>query len=93
MTRTMPETTPVTEMGIEPLVTELRRCAEVFHQHIVATACLQAADCIEALSTRTPEAVQVDADKDAPLNMCAHGADRGSYCGYCGGYSKGVQSA
>jgi hypothetical protein len=24
-----------------------------------------------------------------PLDMCAHGADRGSYCGYCGGYSAG----
>ena len=23
------------------------------------------------------------------LDMCAHGADKGSYCGYCGGYSKG----
>jgi hypothetical protein len=28
-------------------------------------------------------------DEDA-LDMCAHGADRGSYCGYCGGYSKGA---
>jgi hypothetical protein len=24
------------------------------------------------------------------IDMCAHGADRGSYCGYCGGYSKGA---
>lgn len=27
------------------------------------------------------------------LDMCAHGADRGSYCGYCGGYSKGASDA
>ncbi len=26
---------------------------------------------------------------EAALNMCAHGADRGTYCGYCGGYSQG----
>lgn len=27
------------------------------------------------------------------LNMCEHGADKGSYCGYCGGYSKGAGDA
>jgi hypothetical protein len=26
---------------------------------------------------------------DDRLNMCVHGADKGSYCGYCGGYSQG----
>lgn len=26
---------------------------------------------------------------DRPLNMCAHGADQGTYCGQCGGYSQG----
>lgn len=27
------------------------------------------------------------------LNMCQHGADKGSYCGYCGGYSEGLPTA
>lgn len=27
--------------------------------------------------------------RERVLNMCKHGADRGSYCGYCGGYSVG----
>ena len=26
------------------------------------------------------------------LDMCSHGADRGTYCGYCGGYSKGARA-
>lgn len=26
---------------------------------------------------------------ETKLNMCRHGADKGTYCGYCGGYSQG----
>ena len=42
----------------------------------------------EARPQPTPSAT---GSGERPLDMCRHGADRGSYCGYCGGYSKGAE--
>jgi len=49
------------------------------------TLLIQAADRIENLRIAS---LGDDGVREA-LNMCEHGADKGSYCGYCGGYSQG----
>lgn len=54
------------------------------------------ADCARSRRKKTsatpePSPAASSTGADRPLNMCAHGADRDTYCGYCGGYSKGSQ--
>lgn len=44
--------------------------------------------CIELLGGRAM--VRAGPAAERKLDMCKHGADRDTYCGYCNGYSKGT---
>jgi hypothetical protein len=47
----------------------------------------------KALSRAPSQPLSDDVVERVALNMCEHGADKGSYCGYCGDYSRGAGDA